>query len=81
MIRHRWLIQVQDLEVYVTYKITVRNQSMSIMSQIKEVVDYYDEDYTFKPNLSWVTYMSLGSLNVGINKDEYYEMMESRFKK
>ena len=65
-----------DLEVYVTYKITVRNQSMSIMSQIKEVVDYYDEDYTFKPNLSWVTYMSLGSLNVGINKDEYYEMMD-----
>ena len=65
-----------DLEIYVTYKITVRNQSMSIMSQIKEVVDYYDEDYTFKPNLSWVTYMSLGSLNVGINKDEYYEMMD-----
>ena len=65
-----------DLEIYVTYKITVRNQSMSVMTQIKEIVDYYDQDYTFKPNLSWVTYMSSGNLNVGVNKDQYYEMMD-----
>ena len=65
-----------DLEVYVTYKITIKNQSMSVMAQIKEVVDYYDKEYTFKPNLSWVTYMSLGSLKTSIDKDEYYEMMD-----
>lgn len=65
-----------DLEVYITYKITVRNQSMSIMSQIKEVVDYYDADYTYKPNLSWVIYQTDSNKRTSINKDQYYNMME-----
>ena len=33
-----------DLEIYITYKLTLRNQSMSILGEIKEVVDYYDQD-------------------------------------
>ena len=65
-----------DLEVYITYKITLRNQSMSIMAQIQEVVDYYDVDYTYKPNLSWVIYQTSGSSRTGIDKDKYYEMMD-----
>ena len=66
------------LEIYITYKITIRNQSMSIMGQIKEVVDYYDEDYTFKPNLSWVMYQDSSSTVTAVNSDEYYSMMEQK---
>lgn len=58
------------LEVYITYKLTIRNQSMSIMGQIKEVVDYYDKDYTYREDLSWVTYD-----NNSVSDDEYYNAM------
>ena len=66
------------LEMYVTYKITIRNQSQSIMTQIKEVVDYYDQDYTYKPNLSWVIYATDKNKTTSISKDEYYSMMEQQ---
>ena len=66
------------LEIYITYKITIRNQSMSIMGQIKEVVDYYDKDYTYKPNLSWVIYQTDDDKTTSINKDEYYSMMDQQ---
>ena len=65
-----------DLEMYITYKITIRNQSMSIMGQINEIVDYYDADYTFKPNLSWVMYQTTENRNLVVNDDDYYSMME-----
>lgn len=64
------------LSVYITYKITVRNQSMSILTEIMEVVDYYDQDYEFKPNLSWVTYKDGENSSTSIDKDQYYKMME-----
>ena len=35
-----------ELRVYVTYKIVVRNQSDAISSQITELVDYFDKEYT-----------------------------------
>lgn len=35
-----------ELRVYVTYKITVRNQSDAISSKVMELVDYYDKEYT-----------------------------------
>ena len=63
-----------ELKIYVTYKITVRNQSQSIMSQIREVVDFYDEDYTYRDDLSWVTYID-GNKNNKVTDDEYYEAM------
>ena len=66
------------LEIYITYKITIRNQSMSIMGQIKEVVDYYDKDYTYKPNLSWVIYQTEKDKTTSIKKEEYYSMMEQQ---
>mgnify|MGYP005763206159 CR=1 FL=1 len=65
-----------DLEIYITYKITVRNQSMSILGEIKEVVDYYDQDYTYKPNLSWIMYQTSGNSNTSVDNDDYYSMME-----
>lgn len=65
-----------DLEVYITYKVTIRNQSMSVMSQIKEVVDYYDSDYTFKPNLSWAMYQTSSNRTTSVNSDAYYAMLE-----
>ena len=64
-----------NLEVYVTYKITIRNQSMSIMTQIEEIVDYYDADYTFKPNLSWAMYQTSSNRNTSVDDDAYYRMM------
>ena len=65
-----------DLEVYVTYKITIRNQSMSIMSHIEEIVDYYDSDYTYKPNLSWIMYQTSSNRNTSVDEDDYYNMMQ-----
>ena len=63
-----------DLEIYVTYKLTIRNQSQSIMNQIKEVVDYYDKDYTYRDDLSWVTYVGDGKTN-SITDKEYFNAM------
>lgn len=65
-----------DLEIYVTYKITVRNQSMSVIGEIKEVVDYYDSEFTYKPNLSWIMYQTDDNINTSVDEDEYYEMMD-----
>ena len=64
------------LEIYITYKITVRNQSQSIMTEIKEVVDFYDKDYTYKPNLSWVMYQEGENTDTSVDKNSYYEMMD-----
>ena len=41
-----------ELKVYVTYKITIRNQS-DITGAVTELVDYYDGDYTFVPERSY----------------------------
>ena len=60
------------LEIYITYKVTVRNQSMSILSEIEEVVDFYDKDYTYREDLSWVTYD-----NNTVTDDEFYNAMVS----
>ena len=60
------------LEIYITYKVTVRNQSMSILSEIEEVVDFYDKDYTYREDLSWVTYDN----NI-VTDDEFYNAMVS----
>lgn len=45
-----------ELEIFVTYKITIRNQSQGITDTINEVVDYYDNEYKYRSDLSWVTY-------------------------
>ena len=66
-----------QLEAYITYKITIRNQSQSILAQIQEVVDYYDSDYTFEPNLSWAMYRGdhVSNRDVQVTDQEYYDIM------
>ena len=64
-----------ELELYVTYKITLRNSSTSILSEITEVVDYYDEDYEYMEDLSWVMYKtnSNGSNSeISLSEEDYY---------
>ncbi len=41
------------LQVYVTYKVAVRNQSMSMLGHITKLYDYYDESFEYIPELSW----------------------------
>lgn len=48
------LNQDKELKVFVTYRITVRNQSQVMLMQIKELVDYYDQDYTYEPGRSYI---------------------------
>lgn len=66
------------LDVYITYKISIKNQSQSILGQIMEVVDYYDEDFEYKEDLSWVTYEADGDENTDdnyVSSEDYYSMM------
>ena len=46
--------QADELEIYVTYKIMVSNQSLSIRTRIDELVDYYDSTYTLVPERSYI---------------------------
>ena len=69
-----------ELELYVTYKITIRNSSQGLLNEITEVVDYYDKDYTYMPDLSWVMYKNDNTENnqkVSISRDEYYNMIDN----
>ena len=61
-----------DLEVYITYRISVKNTSNSILMQIPEVVDYYDKNYEFMSDLSWVMYDK-----VNLRQDDYYNMIDT----
>ncbi|MCI9177822.1 MAG: hypothetical protein HFJ28_04545 [Clostridia bacterium] len=67
------------LEAYVTYKITVRNQSQSILMQVDEIVDYFDSSYTFMPNLSWVMYRGdhENKEDIRVRDQEFYDIMTS----
>ncbi|MCI9246150.1 MAG: hypothetical protein HFJ30_03325 [Clostridia bacterium] len=67
----------KDLELYVTYKITVRNVSQSILGEITEIVDYYDRDYIYRDDLSWVMYKNRSDSNdlneINFTEAEYYD--------
>ena len=43
-----------ELEVYITYKIMVRNQAMSIQARVDELVDYYDKDLEYIDARSYI---------------------------
>ena len=57
--------KADELNVYVTYKLTVRNQSQSILGEIMEVVDYFDEDYEYVNERSYI------EIRNGNNKGKY----------
>lgn len=46
--------KADELEVYITYKIMVRNQAMSIRAKVDELVDYYDEDLQYINERSYI---------------------------
>lgn len=64
-----------QLEAYITYKITVRNQSEGILANIDEIVDYYDSSYEFMPNLSWAMWKDGTTKNIKVTDQEYYDIM------
>ena len=36
----------KELKVYVTYKISMKNESSNLQVQVNNIVDYYDSNYT-----------------------------------
>ena len=48
------LSEDSELKVYVTYKFTMRNRSENIAAAVTEVVDYYDADYTYVQDRSYL---------------------------
>lgn len=71
----------KELQLYVTYKITVRNASESILGEITEIVDFYDKDYEFKENLSWVMYKGDSNSNdleeISFTESDYYDSIDN----
>ncbi|MDO5557504.1 MAG: SpaA isopeptide-forming pilin-related protein [Clostridia bacterium] len=43
-----------ELKIYITYILKVKNCSQSIQASINEIVDYYDKDYTYVPEMSYI---------------------------
>ena len=60
-----------ELKVYITYKIGVRNQSQSILCRADEIVDYYDEDLTYVPERSYIQVSNKKYLVNGNNASIY----------
>ena len=48
------LSEDSELKVYVTYKFTIRNRSENIAAAVTEVVDYYDADYKYVQERSYL---------------------------
>ena len=46
--------KLDELNVYVTYKLTVNNQSQSVLGEVMEIVDYFDEDYEYIDERSYI---------------------------
>ena len=71
----------KELQLYVTYKITVRNASQSIVGEITELVDYYDRDYNYRDDLSWVMYKGNSNSNgldeINFTESDYYDTIDS----
>ena len=67
--------QSDELNVYVTYKVMVRNQSLSIKTRIDELVDYYDDDYELVPERSYIQIprgSNSGKYDINLNTDSMY---------
>lgn len=60
-----------ELEVYATYRVTISNQGNTNMD-IQEIVDYFDSEYIFEPNLSFTVYN-----DPTIDKDNFYDAIHN----
>ena len=74
-----------NLEVYITYRITVTNNSQSVVTRINEIADYYDDDYKFIPEKSWVMYVDTYENNnandyITVKGQEFYDIMAGKLK-
>ena len=56
-----------ELKVYITYKITLKNQSLSVRTRIDEIVDYYDKDLVFDTQDQYILNNSYMQINIGEN--------------
>ena len=69
-----------ELQVYVTYKIMVRNQAMSIQARVDELVDYYDQDLEYVDNRSYIEIKrgeNQGKYDVRASATSRYEQVSS----
>lgn len=57
--------QEGELEVYITYKIMICNNSQLIKMRLDEIVDYYDAEYEYVPDRSYI------AIPIGENKGRY----------
>ena len=55
------LADKSELEVYITYKLLVYNQSQKIKGEITEIVDYYDDDLEYVDERSYIHYEGEGN--------------------
>lgn len=60
-----------ELNVYVTYKLTVHNQSQSVLGEVMEIVDYFDEDYEYIDERSYIQIRYGVDPNSSEHKDEH----------
>ena len=70
-----------ELQVYVTYKIMVRNQAMSIQAKVDELVDYYDQDLEYVDNRSYIEIKrgeNQGKYAVKASSTSRYEQVSSK---
>ncbi len=58
-----------ELKIYVTYKYTIRNRSEAIATKVTEIVDYYDKDYTFVQDRSYLGDNSGNKIGEIVGKD------------
>ena len=63
-----------ELEVFVTYRVRIRNLSESLGARITEIVDYYDEDFTPVLERSFVGDKKENKLqdNITIRSNDHY---------
>ncbi len=60
-----------ELNVYVTYKLTVHNQSQSVLGEVMEIVDYFDEDYEYIDERSYIQIRYGVDANSSEHNDEH----------
>lgn len=63
---------IDNLEIYVTYRIALRNQTAPITAGVTKIIDYYDSEYTYVGNAENNTYAGVnqGKVYVGNSKGE-----------
>ena len=67
----------EDLQVYVTYDIRVKNQSTTLSARVQEIVNYYDANYTFNAG-PWTSPSKYGDTYNGKYKAMYSQALSGQ---